>query len=71
MTSQVETRLHLPLPNDSCAQTLVSSAIVQLFCEDLDTVGKLSGYGKLVKFEQDSSRSRNASCGSTTSPSPG
>lgn len=53
LTSQVETRPHLPLPNDSYAQTFVSSAIVQLFCADLATVEKLSGYGKLVKFEHD------------------
>lgn len=53
MTSQVETRPHLPLPNDSYAQTFVSSAIVQMFCEDLGTVERLSGYDKLVKFEHD------------------
>ena len=53
LTSQVETRPHLPLPNDSYAQTFVSSAIVQLFCQDLATVEKLSGYDKLVKFEHD------------------
>ncbi len=53
MTNQVETRTHLGLPNDSYAQTFVSSAIVQLFCEDLDTVEKLSGYDKLVKFEHE------------------
>jgi hypothetical protein len=53
MTSQVESRPHLPLPNDSYAQTFVSSAIVQIFCEDLGTVEKLSGYDKLLKFEHD------------------
>ena len=36
MTSQVEARPHLPLPYDAYAQTFVSSAIVQIFCEDLD-----------------------------------
>jgi hypothetical protein len=56
MTSQVEARLHLPLPNDSYAQTFVSSAIVQIFCEDLDTVQRLSGYDTLVKFEHDQQR---------------
>jgi hypothetical protein len=53
MTSQVEARPHLPLPNDAYAQTFVSSAIVQIFCEDLDTVESLSGYDALVKFEHD------------------
>jgi hypothetical protein len=53
LPSQVETRPHLPLPNDSYAQTFVSSAIVQVFCEDLDTVERLSGYDALVKFEHD------------------
>ena len=31
----------------------MSSAIVQIFCEDLDTVQRLSGYDALVKFEHD------------------
>jgi hypothetical protein len=53
LTSQVEARPHLPLPNDSYAQTFVSSAIMQIFCEDLETVERLSGYDKLVKFEHD------------------
>jgi len=53
LTSQVETRVHQPLPNDSYAQTFVSSAIVELFCDDLATVEKLSGYNKLVTFEHD------------------
>jgi len=53
LTSQVETRVHQPLPNDSYAQTFVSSAIVQLFCDDLETVEKLSGYDKLVTFERE------------------
>jgi hypothetical protein len=53
MTRQVETREHLPLPNDAYAQTFVSSAIVQLFCDDLATVERLSGHDTLVKFEHD------------------
>jgi O-methyltransferase involved in polyketide biosynthesis len=53
MARQVETRVHLPLANDSYAQTFVSSAIVQLFSDDLDTIEKLSGYAELVKFEHD------------------
>jgi hypothetical protein len=56
LTSQVETRVHLPLPNDAYAQTFVSSAIVQLFCEDLATVEKLSGHDKLVAFQHDQQR---------------
>lgn len=53
MARQVETRVHLPLANDSYAQTFVSSAMVQLFSDDLDTIEKLSGYDKLVTFEHD------------------
>ena len=56
MARQVETRVPLPLANDSYAQTFVSSAIVQLFSDDLDTIEKLSGYDKLVKFEHDQQR---------------
>jgi hypothetical protein len=56
MASQVETRAHLPLPNDAYAQTFVSSAIVQLFCDDLATVERLSGHDTLVKFEHDQQR---------------
>jgi hypothetical protein len=33
VTSQVETRPRLSLPNDSYAQMFVSSGTVQLFCE--------------------------------------
>ena len=53
LTSQVETRPHLPLPNDAYAQASRTSAIVQIFCQDLDTVEKMSGYDKLVKFQHD------------------
>jgi hypothetical protein len=53
MANQVEPRAHLPLPNDAYAQTFVSSAIVQLFCDDLATVERLSGHDTLVKFEHD------------------
>ena len=69
MTSQVEARRHLPLPNDSYAQTFVSSAIVQIFCEDLTPSSGCPATTRWSSSSTTSSRSRTASCGSTTSRS--
>src|ERR1700735_4137114 len=49
---RVETRKHLPLPNDAYAPVFVASAVAQLFCPSLEAVDELSGDDALVSFER-------------------
>ena len=50
LCTRVETRRHLPLPNDSHAPVFVASAVAQLFCPSLAAVEELSGSEALVSF---------------------
>ena len=43
LCTRVETRKHLPLPNDAYAPVFVASAVTQLFCPSLEAVDELSG----------------------------
>ena len=52
LCTRVETRKHLPLPNDAYAPVFVASAVAQLFCPSLEAVDELSGADALVSFER-------------------
>ena len=52
LCTRVESRKHLPLPNDAYAPVFVASAVAQLFCPTLEAVDELSGAEALVSFER-------------------
>ena len=52
LCARVETRRHLPLPNDAYAPVFVASVVAQLFCPSLEAVEELSGADALVSFER-------------------
>ena len=53
LTQHVATRVHKPAIEDRYAPVFVSSAITQLLCENMETLGQLSAYEPLVTFEQE------------------
>jgi hypothetical protein len=52
LTQHVATGVHKPATEDQYAPVFVSSAIAQLLCENMETLGQLSAYEPLVTFEQ-------------------
>ena len=53
LTRHVATGVHKPATEDQYAPVFVSSAIAQLLCENMETLGQLSAYEPLVTFEQE------------------
>jgi hypothetical protein len=53
LTQHVATGAHKPATEDQYAPVFVSSAITQLLCENMETLGQLSAYEPLVTFEQE------------------
>jgi hypothetical protein len=53
LTQHVATGAHKPATEDQHAPVFVSSAITQLLCENMETLGQLSAYKPLVTFEQE------------------
>jgi hypothetical protein len=53
LTQHVATGVHKPAAEDQYAPVFVSSAIAQLLCEDMETLGQLSAYEPLTTFEQE------------------
>ena len=53
LTQHVGTGVHKPAAEDQYAPVFVSSAIAQLLCDDMETLGQLSAYEPLTTFEQE------------------
>jgi hypothetical protein len=53
LTQHVATAVHKPAAEDQYAPVFVSSAITQLLCADMETLGRLSAYEPLTTFEQE------------------
>ncbi len=53
LTQHVATAVHKPATADQYAPVFVSSAIAQLLCEDMETLGQLAAYEPLVTFEHE------------------
>jgi len=53
LTQHVATGAHKTATEDQYAPVFVSSAITQLLCENMETLGQLSAYEPLVTFEQE------------------
>jgi hypothetical protein len=58
LTQHVATGVHIPAAEDQYAPVFVSSAIAQLLCEDMETLGQLSAYEPLTTFEQEQQRTK-------------
>ncbi len=53
LTQHVATGVHKLAAEDQYAPVFVSSAIAQLLCADMETLGQLSVYEPLVTFERE------------------
>ena len=52
LTQHVATAVHKPFAEDQYAPVFVSSAIAQLLCADMETLGQLAAYEPLLNFER-------------------
>ena len=65
LTQHVATGVHKPATEDQYAPVFVSSAITQLLCENMETLGQLSAYSHWRPSRRNSrSSSPTAWCGS-------
>jgi hypothetical protein len=53
LTQHLATAAHKPFAEDQNARVFVSSAIAQLLCADMETLGQLAAYEPLVTFERE------------------